>query len=586
MSAVANILQKVGIFTAGAVNERLSQTERKMNARLNQVRNDMYVRGAHDQAKRMSRSYDAGQLDRLSSDWNPPDYSADQHWYTAFPRLRSRARDLVMNDGYAERFMRLSRLNIVGPDGFKFQVDVRNDDGTTDTLANTKIEEKFRDWVRRENCTITGRMSFRKVQQIVTESLKRDGEFIVVKLYNESKYGFQLQVMEPDLLDERRNPRLPNGNVICLGVEMDLFRRPVAYWLRPSERLRDLLTSGWAIGESKRIPAEFVYHGFDTRRAFSTRGASHMAPSMRRMRTIHAFEEAYAGKAVATASWGGVWEQIDKDAPDPNLSDGKTERGEPTQELEPQMIIQAPWGHKFTPFDPKFPDAGYDSFMQTSLRGVASGWGVGFNIFANNLTGVSYSSIRAGVLDEREYWKDDQSLLTEELLEPVYADWLRVQLLSQMVALPLSKFQKFNCPVFTGRRWAWVDPMKDIEAAILEIQMGGSTLTQFLAEKGEDITDILRERSEEQALAKKYKVELSIDQIKATSKSAAGAAVEEDAAASTSANENRVVDEWMELIERFKRGDFTNDDDERAMALLNGLIQRSRNGHGKKEAHT
>ena len=567
MSRLSTILAGFGIYTRSHVTQ-LEQRQRDEATNVQQrhreeIQNTYHRAQAATVKTMIARGYDAGSMDRLSADWNPQDATADQHWLQSFPRLRSRARDLVMNDGYAERFLKSSRLNIPGPGGFKFQCDVREDDGRSDEVANVIIERAFNDWCKRDHCTVTGRTSFRKVQQIMTEALKRDGEAIAIGVYNASKYSFQLQVIEPDLIDERLNKKLDNGNVICLGIELDRFRKPVAYWIRPAEAMREILAVGWITGQSERIPAQNVFHVFDTRRAFQTRGVTHMSSSMRRLRTLHGAEEAYSEKVRNTASITGVWEQIDVTAPDPHIADGKTEREEPVQTIEPGIATVAPWGHKFSPYDPDFPTEAWAPFVKSSLRGISSGWGVSYNMMGNDLEGVNYSSIRAGVLDEHEYWKDDQELIKEEFLEPVSSAWLKVQLTTQVIPLPLAKFEKFNKLRFTGRRWAWVDPLKDIEAAIMEIQMGGSTLTRYLAEKGEDIGEILRERAEEQKLAAKYGILLTIDE-KATTQDPSSA---------------RIVDEWKELISRFKDGSSTEDDDDQAMRILKRLLKKRTNGH-------
>ena len=58
-------------------------------------------------------------------------------------------------------------------------------------------------------------------------------------------------------------------------------------------------------------------------------------------------------------------------------------------------------------------------------------------------------------------------------------------------AIPLAKFDKFREHIWQGRRWAWVDPMKDIEAARLAVQSGVSSPQQIAAQMGMDIEDVL-----------------------------------------------------------------------------------------------
>ena len=59
-------------------------------------------------------------------------------------------------------------------------------------------------------------------------------------------------------------------------------------------------------------------------------------------------------------------------------------------------------------------------------------------------------------------------------------------LTGQIPNLPFSKFDKFNSPIFRGRRWKWVDPLKDITATIMAINNGLSSWTEEINAGGGD----------------------------------------------------------------------------------------------------
>jgi capsid protein len=97
--------------------------------------------------------------------------------------------------------------------------------------------------------------------------------------------------------------------------------------------------------------------------------------------------------------------------------------------------------------------------------------------------------------------------------------------------LPLSKFDKFNAPKWTGRRWAWVDPLKDVEAARAAVGAGFKSSTQVVTEMGGDLEDIYEEIKEESDLAAELGLEFD---FKGGGKDASGdAAVDEVPAAPT-----------------------------------------------------
>jgi hypothetical protein len=126
------------------------------------------------------------------------------------------------------------------------------------------------------------------------------------------------------------------------------------------------------------------------------------------------------------------------------------------------------------------------------LRGVATSLGISYNTLSSDLEGVNYSSIRAGLLDEREVWKGLQRYLIEHFCEPLFSAWLEVELLTGRLGLPFEKKWKFDVPEFQGRRWSWVDPKKDMEAAILAVRSGQTSLRKIASDSGQDIYDIAR----------------------------------------------------------------------------------------------
>jgi len=174
---------------------------------------------------------------------------------------------------------------------------------------------------------------------------------------------------------------------------------------------------------------------------------------------------------------------------------------------EPGEFEVLPEGWGFQQFDPQHPTTAFSEFIKSTLRGVASGLGVSYNYLAGDLEGVSYSSIRAGVLDERDTWKDIQAWFIESLCDKVYSKWLEYAILTKNLPYPIEKFDKFNVPTWQPRGWAWVDPVKDIQASILAINSGLKTSSEVASEQGRDIEDVYIQLAQEQALRDKYGIQ-------------------------------------------------------------------------------
>lgn len=455
------------------------------------------------------KGFNAAGGNRLLSDWNIIGMSPDADLRMAITEVRNRARDLVNNDGYAKKFVQLCKTNIVGPDGFQMQVKSRDTDGTLDTYANALIEKQFKEWTKKQHCTVTGEMSFRMLQEFIIGYLVRDGECFVRKVYNNSKFGFQLQVIEPDVIDEAYAAVLDNGNVISLGIEYDQWRKPVAYYIKKLDPRQNVYGSYYT-ADRTRVPAAKMYHLFIKERATQSRGISWFVQSMLRLKMLNGYEEAALVNArVSAAKMGFLTSSPDGAAP--YTGDGKDASGNILSNVEPGTVEILPQGMDFKSFTPDYPQAQYEMYIKSILRGISSGLGVSYNGLANDLTAVNFSSIRAGLVEEREYWKSLQSILVESLLDDVFTDWLEAAFLnSQLGTLPVAKFDKFNAPVWTGRRWAWVDPRADVDAAVVAIEKGLKTRTMVLAEQGIDYEELVEQMAEEQAIAAKYGVSFSV----------------------------------------------------------------------------
>jgi capsid protein len=65
---------------------------------------------------------------------------------------------------------------------------------------------------------------------------------------------------------------------------------------------------------------------------------------------------------------------------------------------------------------------------------------------------------------------------------------------------PFAKFDKFNQPKFQGRRWPWVDPMKDAKADQMAIDSCLTSRTRICNENGDDFEEIVEEQAMEKIL--------------------------------------------------------------------------------------
>lgn len=453
-------------------------------------------------AANMKRAYQAAGIGRLTADWNVQPTSADADIIPNLKLLRARSRDLVQNNDYARRFMWLLKTNVVGHNGILLQNKAKDDNGQLDTQANEKIEAAWADWGRKGNCTMDGAFSWISLQQAVIEAIARDGEALI-QIVRAGKYGFSLHILEADLLDADYTDTKKS---IKGGVESDVWGRPIAYHLLESYPGDIYGTYNWI--NRRRVPARDIMHLYLKERAGQTRGVPWMVTPAYRLKMLGGMEEAELVASRISAGKMGFF--ITPDGESPIADEVEEDTQKYITEAEPGTFETLPEGTDFKAWSPDHPNQAFDPFCKSLLRGIASGLNVSYVALANNLEGVSYSSIRQGELSDRDAWRLLQTWLVENFISPVYEMWLPMALLSDNLNLPARKFDKFNQPYWMPRGWNWVDPQKEINSSILAVRNGFKSLSDVLGEQGHDIEDVFSRLADEKALAEKYGLDLPV----------------------------------------------------------------------------
>lgn len=446
---------------------------------------------AHGTANIGQRKFDAAITNRLTASWIAGSASMDEDLRANLDALRNRSRDLFKNDAYAAKFGRMVRNNVVGAQGFVLQSAATDPNDKPDAAANKAIEDAWYRQCRPGNFDVTGKLSADDFFRTLCVVLPRDGEVLIRKVRgrNRGDFGYQLQMLDVARLDTNYNVEPASGrNAIVMGVEIDSFRAPVAYHIRKT------LRPGLIGGDRERVPAAEILHLFLPWDAEQTRGIPWMHAAMHQLRQLGGYREAAVIAARIGASKMGIYTR--KDDAQPPI-DGKDAAGNFLTSAEPGHFEIAPDGYTLDTWDPTYPHDQFDVFCKATLRGIASGIGVAYNSLGNDLEGVNFSSIRSGVLEEREEWMVIQQWLIASALVPIYEDWLQWALLAGAIklpngsALPAGKVDKFRAHSWQARRWAWVDPMRDVQASVIAIQNHLASPQQIAAQQGRDVVDVL-----------------------------------------------------------------------------------------------
>ena len=202
---------------------------------------------------------------------------------------------------------------------------------------------------------------------------------------------------------------------------------------------------------------------------------------------------------------------VQKDSTAQYVSNGTQPDGRITMNAGPGTIPQLPKGMEFQGWDPQHPTAAYAEFSLQIERHIASGLDVSYTSLANDLRAVNFSSIRAGLLDEREIYRMLQQHMITRCMIPIFLKWFDMAQLMGQLDVPGDADDYEDYVDFTPRGWPWVDPLKDQQAAQMGIQNTTTTLTESLANQGKDLIDVLEERRAELDLLTQYNIPSGTD---------------------------------------------------------------------------
>lgn len=452
------------------------------------------------QFRAATASYQAAAVNRLTTSWTQNSYSADAQNRADLKIVRDRARELRNNNDYGAKFVGMLKANVLGDQGINFRNKAKEMDrfsggkiipGAPDVFANKLIEDKFYQWGRKEHCTVTGKLNWCDVQNIVLEACAVDGEILIRKVVQpRNPFGFSLQLIESDYLDDDYDQILDNGRTIRMGVESDEWGRPLGYHLR-TWNPNDTFLPQTRMGQHYRLPASEVIHLGINRRPNSSRYISWMATSAYRLNMVGKYEEAETTAARAAACKMGFFTKTQANQ---EYDGAEDEEGNKSMDAEPGAMEELPFGMDVKTVDWNHPNSSYGNFMKTALRAISAGLGVSYNTLANDMESVNFASGKLGLDSERDVFKKVQYWLIEDFCEEVFDSWLENSFAAGALdPLPSSKIEKFNAPYFNGRRWPHTNPQQEAAAIKLRLDMRLTSVSRELADLNIDRDELFDE---------------------------------------------------------------------------------------------
>ena len=449
-----------------------------------------------------SRTYAMGKASRLTAGWGARTSSEDTELASSLLMGRNRSRELVRDAAYAKRAKVIVQNNVVGG-GIGLQAKIETTRGQLNDRINDAIETAWEQWSCADSCHTGGSLHFADLERQLIGQVFEAGEVFVrlhPQQFGESQVPLALEIIEAERIADEFQP-LPVAATarVRLGVEVDPFGRPIAYWIRNTHP-GDLRQVADQTTQIERVPAEYILHLRLIDRWPQTRAIPWMHAAARKLNDMDGLTE-----AEITAARGAACYMATIETPDGETSFGEEQAdGSTITELEPAVIERLNAGEKLNFVSPNRPNSQLDPFMRMMLREVAAGVGVSYESLSRDYSQSNYSSSRLALMDDRDLWRMLQRWFIRNFRMVVHRRWLKQAVFAGAIKeIPLEEYavrpEKFEAVHFKPRGWSWIDPTKEVEAYEKAIRNGFTTVSAVIAQTadGRDLEDVLKERKQE-----------------------------------------------------------------------------------------
>ena len=451
------------------------------------------------------RMYAVGRPGRTTSGWGTSTTSEDSELQTSLRTARNRSRALIRDAAYAKRAKVIVQNNVVGS-GIGLQAKVKTTRDKFHDAVNDEIETQWQRWCLATSCHMGRSLHFADLERLLIGQVFETGEVFIRKHFHAlpgSSVPLALEVIEPERIADEFTPSPGDANnTVRLGIEIDAYGAPVAYFLRTIHP-GDYSFMPRTVDRVERVPAEQIIHLRVIDRWPQTRAIPWMHAAARKLNDMDGLTEAEITAARASACYMGFVQP----PPDNDTSFGdEQEDGSVQEELEPAVIHRLNPGETFTSYLPNRPNTQIDPFMRMMLREVAAGVGCSYESLSRDYSQSNYSSSRLALLDDRDLWRVLQVWFIRTFRADLHRTWLQQAVLAGAVStIRVGEYgvnpEKFEAVCFKPRGWSWVDPTKEVAAYKEAVRCGFTTNSDVIAQtgNGRDIEEILDEREQELA---------------------------------------------------------------------------------------
>lgn len=427
-------------------------------------------------------SYRGGLSTRLSGTWDSSSGKVGRQHPTTGTRMegmRDRARKLERDNVLASSMLDRAVENVIGSGP---QLQCRS----SSAQWNETAELLWRDSC--DELDVRGMSDFGTLCQLLYRSRLRDGDIGVVLVDRGGRP--YLQAIEGDLIQQ---PYKYRSDTID-GIRFNAVGRPLEFYIRDGMDPANLRITPVGADNFIYLPR---YH-----RLSAIRGESVFAQTFGVFDHFDGYIEAVTTAARAGACQALIITKQNPSNPLANLPTVTNSAGNAQRSLamEPMMIHYARPGEDVKGFTPTQPTQSFPEFTATLARIMGTNLGLTLEQVMLDFSRVNYSSSRAARLQAEATASDERTKFTKMFLSRVWRWWSSKQIKSGLLPAPPEDYYAHEW-VWDAR--PWVDPEKELKAALVELDMGLTTLTLLAKERGREFAQLVQQRKAELDMLKK-----------------------------------------------------------------------------------
>lgn len=439
-----------------------------------------------------TRAFRAAMPSRFLQWLMPSNHKVNADLIAQLKTLQERSIDLSKNNEIFRSFLGNCQRSIVGAEGFRLQLQVKNADGSLNKEINDQLEWLWYDFGHYGNLEVTQTKTDIDFDVQILRTILVDGEvFIRIIKDKSAKYGVKFKLIDPLAVDFLKNQPMAQGqNGIFNGVEVDHNYKPIRYYIREC-----IGFGNYESGKLEAVPADQIIHLFRPEFIDQVRGYSPIVASYDSLKHLDDFSIAEL-IAAKIGSCQGVFYQRNDKMPAGDFLDQQNMRddGSFMTELSPGSCNIVPNGYSVKTMTPNHPNSQFGEFVKATGKRIGSAIGTNYNTLFGDMQNVSYSSLRSAHISQQAFVKDWQRYLIENWKNKQFEILLKNYIINTNSELKPSQYQIYlKSYRFIGKQDEYYDLAKEIIGTERALKLGLTSPIAEIEKRGYDWNEVLND---------------------------------------------------------------------------------------------